>query len=1639
MLPAEMQNDTGIVFASAFPGYDNFVQEVSRHLARRFAKKTLHELDGLYHEMLDAVPAHRRQRLSQFYAQHAHELHKLAGDEEKLAGFNRHFLFSVLSMGHAELAETLHARGPNTQINAACSSSTQAIAVAEDWLRTGRARRVLVVGADDVTSDNLMEWIGSGFLASGAATTAANVEEGALPFDRRRHGMIIGSGAVGLVIERREDVEARGMAPVARLVATRVANSAYHGSRLHVDHIAGEARVLVETAARRLGVGVETLGERTLFVSHETYTPARGGSASAEAAAMRRAFGAGATKVLVTNTKGFTGHAMGAGLEDALAVKALQFGKVPPIANLRDVDPEFADLTLSRGGAHDRRYAMRFSAGFGSQLALAFFEKMADGPQRVRDAARYQAFLDRAAGSPGARAERVGRVLRIVNATSPAGHSAAAVRPAEPVAVPVQERTPTPATTVPVPPQPPAMPRASPAEPAPVAMMGGVPTMTPDQVLDVVRRLVAEKTGYPVDVLDPSLDMEADLGIDTVKQAEIFAQLRDGFALPREEGLKLKDYPTLARVAEYMHSRLGAIGATRDPAGVAPLDPAHVAPAIIVPNPAPVAAQPAPGKGPGAAHEVLEQVTRLIAQRTGYPPEMLDPTLDMEADLGIDTVKQAEIFAEVREAFGIPRVEGISLKDYPSISHVAGFVSTHAGRSGPAQAHSTAAPLTTANPPPAQATPGALVRRVPRVAEAHAEGTTERAAFAVGDGPLSDVLRSRFPGASGQVAVFTGHARELFRFARSRATELEAGTLGILAVTHLGGHHGIDKAQHPEDGGVTGCAKALAAEFPNAWIRALDLDPAEDAAQRVRHVEAELRVDHSLVEAGRTAKGRIVVRTIVAGETGAGRPAIPERAVVLVTGGARGITAEILKRLAPSKPVLVLLGRTAAPADADADLDEAGVKRLQEQAKAELAAKGERLTPVAIERHVAPHKARAEVARTLRALRELGATVEYHACDAADEGALSTLLADVRSRHGQLHGVIHAAGVEESKRLADKDEGAFDRAWRPKAEAAFGLARLTLHDPLAFFVMFGSVAGRFGNAAQADYSAANDAISKLARSLRQRGTPAAVFAWGPWGEAGMATRGSTLTVLKAAGVEPITTEEGVAAFLSELARLDEAEVVLSKGLGALEKTPHGPRAIEQRHTLRADEPALHDHRVDGVPYMAGVSGLQAFSDASPEPVTGFEDAHFAYPVKLLRDQPVEVTARLDGREARLTSVAPGPRAETRTHFRARLVTTPAPEPHAPRSFVGPAWGATRIYPPFFHGPAFQVLAKAARVSLEGIEVEGRAPAPGVTPMAATLEGALQALGLWGLAVARVMALPERAKRIALHGPFDPAATSYRVFAARLRDGRVTGDVECVAHGKVVASLSGVSLIVTGASQHDEAPAVWTVEEVRLGEARLARVRVDDARALLARPELWDPYLSRAEQETLRAFTVEKRREEWLAATLAGKSALRLARDARPWAAIEVLRGADGAPVDHGTWGLTLSHAAGVAVAHAFDATRERCGIDVEAIEYRAASFEQEAFAPEERQGFPTGPPREGAVTLAWAAKEAVMKALGTGLSIPLHSVRLRIVDGRAEVQLEGAAQERFAKLDGESISLEARRDGAQALAWARVKRAARPA
>ncbi|MGB9618417.1 MAG: beta-ketoacyl synthase N-terminal-like domain-containing protein, partial [Desulfomonilaceae bacterium] len=357
-LPPALRKETGVIFASAFPGMASLVDEVTRDAASRYGSGARSRLINFYTGLLDRItdPV-ERDRISQWFAEEFRELSPSnSGD---LFRFNRDFLLRVMSMAHGQFAQLIKAQGPNTHVDAACAGTTQAILLARDWIRTGQASRVIVIAADDVAGQSLLPWVGSGFLAMGAATVKGNVREAALPFDERRHGLILGSAAVGLVLEKENLVKKRGLDPIVSIEAGVVANSGFHGTRLDVEHICSTMEEMIAKWEYQSGLKRTDLARNVFFMSHETYSPRRGGSSAAEIAALKKTFGDHAKKIPIANTKGFTGHTMGVGVEDVVAMRCLQKGLLPPIPNLAQPDPDFADMNLSKGGPHNAHYALR--------------------------------------------------------------------------------------------------------------------------------------------------------------------------------------------------------------------------------------------------------------------------------------------------------------------------------------------------------------------------------------------------------------------------------------------------------------------------------------------------------------------------------------------------------------------------------------------------------------------------------------------------------------------------------------------------------------------------------------------------------------------------------------------------------------------------------------------------------------------------------------------------------------------------------------------------------------------------------------------------------------------------------------------------------------------------------------------------------------------------------------------------------------------------------------------------------------------------------------------------------------------------------------------------------------------------------
>ncbi|MCP3888517.1 MAG: hypothetical protein GY702_06545, partial [Desulfobulbaceae bacterium] len=209
-------------------------------------------------------------------------------------------------------------------VNGACASTTEALGVAEDWIRTGRCDRVIVIGGESPTSPAHNQWINTAFLSLGAGSVKKTVREAAKPFDEERNGTILGSGAVSIIIEKQESVSQRGMNGQAQVMGTHMANSAFHAFNIDVSHLAKEMNKFLMRIEKQYNLDKTDYPSRLLLMSHETYTPARGGSADAEVLALKTCFPDNYQKVVISNTKGYTGHTLGAGIEDAVLIKAMQ-------------------------------------------------------------------------------------------------------------------------------------------------------------------------------------------------------------------------------------------------------------------------------------------------------------------------------------------------------------------------------------------------------------------------------------------------------------------------------------------------------------------------------------------------------------------------------------------------------------------------------------------------------------------------------------------------------------------------------------------------------------------------------------------------------------------------------------------------------------------------------------------------------------------------------------------------------------------------------------------------------------------------------------------------------------------------------------------------------------------------------------------------------------------------------------------------------------------------------------------------------------------------------------------------------------------------------------------------------------------
>jgi acyl carrier protein len=209
---------------------------------------------------------------------------------------------------------------------------------------------------------------------------------------------------------------------------------------------------------------------------------------------------------------------------------------------------------------------------------------------------------------------------------------------------------------------------------------------------------VVEQTGYPAEMVELDADLEADLGIDSIKKAQLLGELAERFDLRSAAtgagGMSLDDFPTLRHVLSFLReavqkqaegngavARSEAAGAAKSQAGdgARPKAPTPVAPgrsvaATSAAAPAKVVA-PAAKAGP-SEEEFAKLLVDFVVEQTGYPAEMVELDADLEADLGIDSIKKAQLLGELVERLDLrsAAAAGMSLDDFPTLRHILEFL-----------------------------------------------------------------------------------------------------------------------------------------------------------------------------------------------------------------------------------------------------------------------------------------------------------------------------------------------------------------------------------------------------------------------------------------------------------------------------------------------------------------------------------------------------------------------------------------------------------------------------------------------------------------------------------------------------------------------------------------------------------------------------------------------------------------------------------------------------------------------------------------------------------------------------------------------------------------------------------------------------
>ncbi len=674
--------------------------------------------------------------------------------------------------------------------------------------------------------------------------------------------------------------------------------------------------------------------------------------------------------------------------------------------------------------------------------------------------------------------------------------------------------------------------------------------------------IVSQKTGYPKDMLGLDLDIEADLSIDSIKRVEIVGALRESLTVlqsDKNQEILLDELASIKTLRELL-SWLSVVISDRQPDIKADKSPSYF--------------------------DVERIVLAVVSEKTGYPQAMLDKELDLEADLSIDSIKRTEIMGVLREAF--PQLLAVQQQDDEAVIEALSAIKSLQGLIDWISARlSLLAGKTSVNSnrDDELASNHAFVLRymrqyqvheMPAISGSNAGSILQQKRIAVvGLSALQLSLLNTKLHAFSAVAENVSQRTDLSNYAGLLYFDLlsaksTASIYDFYACVQALDHKNVGfvyvisqisagQETHPDKyQGFPGFINSLDKEWLSVVCRSITLSNDITDKHWPELIVKEI-LDQSAVTEISYVQHQRLSPVLKKSPIDFSKVALSldQESVVLVLGGAQGITAEILSRMALEYPCrYILLGRSPHPNDVSVERGVTVNKQHDDMLNVNairktLAATQRYKTPAELETAVQQLYKANSINDTLLRLRKNGAKVEYYSIDIRDQTALSVYIDSIYSRYKRLDGVIHAAGLLDDKFFHKKTKASFELVYSTKVRPVQTCIQ-SLRDDVKFFAMFSSIASVIGNRGQVDYAAANNVLDHVACVLNPLWQGRVfVVNWGPWKGKGMISQALEKD-LQRRGIASISIDEGSSAFINELKYGCESQVVLAAEFPSLE-------------------------------------------------------------------------------------------------------------------------------------------------------------------------------------------------------------------------------------------------------------------------------------------------------------------------------------------------------------------------------------------------------------------------------------------------------------------------------------------------------